>query len=414
VDFRLTDSQRELQALARQFAYDEIQPRARELDRVADPADAYPEDLLRRASELGLRTLKIPRKYGGHEADSLTEAIVLEELCVGDVGFGTLLAHPWREGFILATLTTDVQRRRFLPRFLDDPLGMTAFCVTEPHCGSDSNTPFFSALDAGPRTTAVPDGDGWILNGRKHFITAGNKAQVLVVVARTATDRPWTQGISLFLVPDDTPGFRCHRVQDKLGIRVNPNTELEFANCRIPGDFLLGELNGGMAMLRRFGPGSKTKEGVKSLGVVRAAYEAADAWARQRVQGGKRLIEHQAIAHVLADMAAQIEVARTMLWRAAWAVDHAPDDVPRLEAMAKVFATRMAAEQTVKALEIFGGWGVLRENPIEKLVRDATSMLHAFVGNSAMLENLAGLIDARVTAPVHVQERAACPPALSS
>jgi alkylation response protein AidB-like acyl-CoA dehydrogenase len=398
MNFELTAEQRELQAIARTFAYEEIQPRARELDRVADPAAAYPEDLVRRADALGLRLLKVPRAFGGREADGLTEAIVLEELCVGDVGFGTLLAHPWREGLMLATATTEDQRERFLKPFLSDPSGVTALCITEPHCGSDSSTPYCGDLNAGPRTTAVRDGDVWIINGRKHFITAGNRAGVLFVIARTNPHVPWPQGISVILVPGDAPGFRCERVQDKLGVRVNPNTELVFNNCRVPAANLVGQVNGGAAVLARFGPGSKTKEGVKSLGIARAAFEAADRWARERVQGGKPLIEHQVIAHTLADVAGQIELCRTLLWRAAWSIDHDRAVAPKLEAMAKVAATRMAADVAVRALEIFGGWGILRENPIEKLVRDATAMLHAFVGNSAMQENLATILRAEAPA----------------
>lgn len=392
MDFVLSEQQLKWQRIARDFAYREVRPRARMLDREPDPQMAYAEDLVRRASQLGLRTIKLPKADGGPELDTLTEVIIFEELCAGDVGFGTTIAHPWREGRMLAEAATPEQRRRFLPEYLADDAYVTALAMTEPTAGSDHSTPYFADIEAGARTTAVLDGDHWVLNGRKHFITAGNVARLLFVLARTDASVPWPQGVSLFLVPSDTPGFRVLRVQDKLGIRVNPNAELAFENCRVPKDNLFGKRNGALEVLRKYAAGSKTKEGVKSLGIARAAYEEAVRWARTRVQGGNPLIQHAVIAHTLASIATEIELCRSLIWRAAWAVDHDEANAPRLEGMAKLSATEMAAKVAVQALEVFGGYGVLRENPIEKLVRDAVAMLHAFVGNHAMRQNLAEIL----------------------
>ena len=392
MEFALTDEQRRLQSLARDFAYREVRPRARSLDKEVDPRNAYPEDLVRRASELGLRTIKLPKEYGGLGIDMLTEVIIFEELCAGDVGFGTTIAHPWREGRMLAEATTPDQRERYLPDFLADPTYMTALAMTEPTAGSDHSTPYSSDLGAGAQMTAVLSGEEWILNGRKHFITAGNVAKLLFVLARTDPSVPWVRGVSLFLVPSNAPEFRVAKVQDKLGIRVNPNTELVFDDCRVPAGNLVGRRNGGLEVLKKYAAGSKTKEGVKSLGIARAAYEEAVLWARDRRQGGKKLVEHPAIAHTLVDMATRIELCRSLIWRAAWCVDYDEEHAPKLEGMAKLAATSMAAEVAVKALEVFGGYGILRENHIEKLARDAIAMLHAFVGNHAMRENLSGIL----------------------
>lgn len=392
MDFSLSAEQKELQKVARDFAAERIRPRARELDRVADPAAAWPADLFREASQLGLRIFKLPKEYGGRDADTLTELIVLEELCVGDVAFGSSLAHPWREGLMLAKASTTAARERLLKPFLDDDNGMTALAITEPHAGSDNSAGFDADLGAGPVTSAVRDGDYWLLNGCKRFITAGNVARFMIVFARTDPHVPWRQGISAIVVPTDTPGYRCVHVMDKLGMRPNPNTKVVFEDCRVPADNLLGEENRGLDLLVKFGSASKVKEGVKSLGAARAAYEEASAWAHSRIQGGKTIVEHQVIAHRLADMAAEIEMCRSLCWRAGWSVDHDPVGGLKLQTMAKVKTCDMAARVAVEALEIFGGYGVLKDHPIEKIARDAITMLHTTGGSDALRDDLARLL----------------------
>lgn len=388
MDFALSEEQRHWRSLARRFAREAVRPRARELDRVADPEKTFPKDLLLEASRLGLRTLKIPKELGGGGADCLTEVIVQEEVAAGDVGFGMALQHAWREGYILATATTDAQRDRFLTPFLEDEGALLSFALTEEHSGSDHKTHQTGSLDDGPRTSAVRDGDHWVINGRKKWITNGNLARFVILVARTNREVAWTKGISVFVVPTDTPGFRVARVFDKMGIRINQNTELEFDDCRIPADNLLCEVDDGLAFLARYARGSMAKEGAKALGVARAALEQAVAYARRRVQGGKPIIEHQAISHLLCDLAMEVEMARTLVWRAAWAVDHDPSAASTLESMAKIAGTEVAAKVGWRALEVFGGVGVLKDYPIEKLARDGLSMSHAGVGNHALRESI--------------------------
>lgn len=390
MDFRLTRQQLELQAIARRFAYEEIQPRARELDRAVDPRDAYPRDLVRRSSELGLRTMKIPVELGGLGVDMLTEVIVLEELSVGDVGFGMTIAHCWREGYFMAVATTPEQRDRFLPEFMADPEYVTSFGQTEEHSGSDNGLPYTADLSAGPRTSAVLEGEEWVINGAKRFITSGNVARMMVLQARTDPDVPFTQGLSTFLVPLDSPGVRVGRFEDKFGLRTNQNVEVIFDNARIPRDNLVGEVNRGYQVLEVIRHGSKTKEAARALGAARAAYEHAEAYARTRIQGGKPIIEHQSVGGILANLAMEIELARTLIWRAAWAADHDRDRVRPLEDMAKLFTSEMAIRTATAALQLFGARGATRDYPMEKLVRDAATILLPPIGNTAVQARLAG------------------------
>jgi alkylation response protein AidB-like acyl-CoA dehydrogenase len=384
VDFQLDDRQRELRDLARAFAREEVRPAAGPLDREPDPIEAFPHKLVRRASELGLRTLGIPERHGGAGADTLTQAVVLEELCAGDVGFGMALHHAWREGAALACLTTAEQRERFLPEFLADDGYLTSLAVTEPHAGTDNAIGYADTLEAGVRTTAELVGDEWVINGRKRFITNAGVSRLILLVARTDSTVPWTSGISVFLVPADAPGLRIGRAEDKLGLRLNRNAELVFEDCRIPRDNLLGAPDEGLALLQRMLRGSKAKEGAKCMGIAQAAYEEAIAFTRDRVQGGRPIVEHGSVAAVLGEIGMEIETARTLVWRAAWAVDHDPAGADPLETAVKVVTGEVAARCAVRSLELCGSYGIVRDNPVEKLVRDAVSMLHAGAGNHAL------------------------------
>jgi alkylation response protein AidB-like acyl-CoA dehydrogenase len=394
MDFTLTPEQKELQAIARKFARERVAPRSREADREPDPAKAWPADLFREASKLGLRTITLPREHGGRGADTLTELIVLEELCAGDLAFGSSLAHPWREGLILADATTPEQRERYLKPFLADDDGMTALAITEPHAGTDNASGYDADLGAGPVTSAVLDGDEWVINGKKIFITAGNVAKIMILIARTDPTVPWRRGISAFIFPTDTPGYRCLSVMDKLGMRPNPNTELVFENCRIPASNLIGKRNEGLAVLAKYGKSSKVKEAVKSLGCARAAYEEAAIWCNSRVQGGKKIIGHQSVRHRLVDILGDIEMCRSLCWRAGWACDHDADAI-HLQTLAKIKTCEMAARVTVQLLELFGGYGILSfYKPFypAKYVRDAVTMLHTTGGSDGLRDGLADIL----------------------
>jgi alkylation response protein AidB-like acyl-CoA dehydrogenase len=372
-----------LRGIAREFAYNELWPAAQRLDKLTVPRDAFPADLVIRASELGLRTLKIPRHLGGQGIDILTETILLEEIAVGDCGFAMTLAHAWREGNLLARWTTQDQRQRFLPEFMADPAYLTCLATTEAHSGSDNGLPYAGDLTAGPQTTAVKDGNEWVINGRKRFITNGNVARLVVLWARTDPQRPWTEGTSGFLVPTDTPGLKVGRTEDKFGLRLNQNVELIFEDCRIPADNLIGDLNRGFQLSEESMIGSKAREAARALGVARSVYELAVAWASQRIQGGKIIIEHESIATRLAQVLQEIELARTMIWRAAWAADHEPELARPLEDFAMLYASEMGMRAVAQCIRIFGARGSLRDWPVEKLVRDAATIMLPPIGNEA-------------------------------
>ena len=382
MDFTLNDEQLRWQDTARAFAYGELRQAALEADLRPDPTECFMPDMVRRASELGLRTLAIPREHGGGGADTLTEVLVLEDLCAGDVGFGMTIQHAWREGSWLAQVVSDGLRGQFLPEFMRDPGFLTSLAMTEEHFGSDAKSSSDDPAD-GPRTTAVRDGSEWILNGRKRWITNANVSRVVFVMARTDTSVAWRDGMSMILVPTDAPGYRIGRIEDKLGIRTNQNAEIVFEDCRVPLDNLVGEENAGMSLRASIGAGGSVKEGVKALGVARAAYEDALAWTRERIQGGRRLIEHQAIAASFAEMAMAIESCRSLCWRAAWSVDAGRPDAGLLEAMAMRAAKEVAMDVTTAAMELHGSYGVQRERSVEKYARDALSLLHTGEGGHA-------------------------------
>lgn len=375
MDFALTDQQRELQAIARKFATEEIVPRSMELDAQTDPADCYGPDLVRRADELGLRTMAIPEEHGGLGADILTQTLVLEELCTGDIGFGMSLQHAWREGYALAALTTDEQRERFLPEFMADPTYLTSHAVTEAHFGSDAGASSPDPAD-GPRTTAVLEGDEWVLNGNKRWITNANISRIALVLARTDTTVPWRDGVTMFLVPTDTPGYGIGQVEDKAGIRLNPNAEIILDDVRIPASNVLGEVNRGKSMGTRFAAGSRVKTAAKSLGVAAAATAEARRYAAERIQGGGPLLSHQAIQAEIVDMEWTVEAVRSLMWRTASAVDHGLPEASRMESLVKIAAAETSREVTAAALEIFGSYGIRRGMRIEKLMRDASCLSH--------------------------------------
>jgi alkylation response protein AidB-like acyl-CoA dehydrogenase len=393
MDFGLTAQQQRLRGTARAFAYEVLWPAARGLDMSPDPAGTL--DLVRAASQQGLRTLTIPRESGGEGADILTEALVMEELATGDCGFAMTLGHAWREGRLLTMWTTPSQRDRFLPDFLADHGYLTALAMTEDHAGSDNGLPYApdpatvppGEQQPGPATTATRTSDGcWSINGRKRFITNGGIARLIVVWARTAPRRPWTEGISGFLVPgvpEGTPGLAATAALDKLGLRVNQNTDLAFDNVTVPAENLLGEVDRGHQLSEAAMIGSKVREAARALGVARAAYELAGAWARQRTQGGRTLIDHDTIATRLAGVAQEIELARTLIWRAAWACDHDTARARPLEDFAMLYASEMGVRAVAQCQRIFGARGALRDWPLEKLVRDAATIMLPPIGNEA-------------------------------
>ncbi len=376
VDFVLTEEQRALQELARDFARREVLPAAAERDRMTDLAARFPWEILESASRHGLRTLRVPRDLGGAGADTLTLCVVGEEVAAADLGVAVTLDQTWKISHLIYHMATPAQRDRLLRDFVADHRFHLAIAMTEPGSGSDRYA-YFDAPDSQLRVVARRGSGGWVLNGLKQFISNGGIAKLYVVYANTDSDKGMWHGSTMFLVPAGTPGFRIGRIHEKVGQRLAQNAELIFEDCRVPEENVLGQVHRAFEARGAFTRGSHVEAGATVLGVARAAYELALEWANNRVQGGRRIIEHQAIGMLLADMAMEIEAARALLWKAAWAADHQDPYDPKLASMAKVFASEVAHRVAVQAAEIFGGMGIMAEAPMEKLVRDAFTFLHS-------------------------------------
>ena len=400
-DLQLTSEQRAIRDTVRDFVKHEIKPIALERERLEDFDARFPWDVLEKASRMGLRTLMLSEAAGGAGADNLTACIVIEELAVGDVGIAATLgqtlalAHVWFDRAMTAE-----QRERFLPQFLADDRYHLATAGHEPDTDLGWNYYQPNVPGASYKTTAVRDGNDWIINGVKNFITSAPIAKLIAVHVRTGSAQAGTLGMSTLLVPGDTPGLTI-REHDKVGRRLGSNGELVFENCRVPAGNLVGEEGKSTLMGSVKSPGrAMPRFQSMNLGIGRAAYEAALEYARLRVQGGRAIIEHQAVGLTLANMAIGLEAARSLIWQAAWASDHpeayADGSLPELplQTIAKIVTSETVQRVALEAAQIFGGMGVMRELPLQKYVRDALIFLHSENTNDVarlrIAEDLAG------------------------
>jgi len=400
-NLHLTSEQRAIRDTVRDFVKHEIKPIALERERLEDFDARFPWDVLEKASRMGLRTLMLSEAAGGAGADNLTACIVIEELAVGDVGIAATLgqtlalAHVWFDRAMTAE-----QRERFLPQFLADDRYHLATAGHEPDTDLGWNYYQPNVPGASYKTTAVRDGNDWIINGVKNFITSAPIAKLIAVHVRTGSAQAGTLGMSTLLVPGDTPGLTI-REHDKVGRRLGSNGELVFENCRVPAGNLVGEEGKSTLMGSVKSPGrAMPRFQSMNLGIGRAAYEAALEYARLRVQGGRAIIEHQAVGLTLANMAIGLEAARSLIWQAAWASDHpeayADGSLPELplQTIAKIVTSETVQRVALEAAQIFGGMGVMRELPLQKYVRDALIFLHSENTNDVarlrIAEDLAG------------------------
>lgn len=379
----LTPEQKAIREMVREFTRNEITPIANQRDRLDDFDQRFPWEVLDKASGLGLRTLVLSEKNGGAGADALTSCIVTEELAVGDVGVSatlgqtSALARLWFD-----RVMTPEQRERFLPQFIADHRYHLATAGHEPD--TDLGWSYHRQPDpeAGYKTTAVRQRNGdWIINGVKNFITSAPIAKLIAVHVRAKSGDGEVLGTTSFLVPHDTPGLTI-REHDKVGRRLGSNGELVLEDCRVPAANLLGEVGKSQFVSAPMGRRMPRFQAM-NLGIGRAAYEAALEFAKMRVQGGRPIVEHQAVGMTLANMAIRLEAARSLIWQAAWASDHREayedgslPDLP-LQGIAKVFVSEAVQQVVLDAAQIFGGMGVMRELPMQKYVRDALIFLHS-------------------------------------
>ena len=384
MDFGLTEEQKRWRTVAREFAEKTIKPDVQRRDRLPTAAERIPWDWIREADKLGLRTLGIPKKFGGAGADVMTMCVVGEELAVGDLGFAVIMDQCWKMAHIVSDAMTPEQQQRFIPPFVKDPEATFAIGFTEPGAGSDHQG-YYDSPDIDFRTTAVRDGDHYVINGAKRYVSNGCMAKLYFVVTRTDTNKTLRDGGSVFIVPSDTPGFRPGFFHEKSSQRLATNGTFHFENCRVPAANLVGG-EGLMSRLRsEYMWGSKAEASATALGVGRAAYEYALEYAKQRVQGGKPIVGHQAVAMMLAQMAMKIDAARTQIWRAAWLADKRLPEARTLGLLAKVNASETAFEACKLAGEILGGASIMHDHPVEKYLRDASSFLHSDGTNQVCL-----------------------------
>jgi alkylation response protein AidB-like acyl-CoA dehydrogenase len=386
------DERAELVRDVAHFAKEVVAPLSAGLDAQHDPEDCFSWEIVERASDIGIRTATLAKKYGGIGADSLTTAMIVEELAKADMGVSVIFAQTLKIAATLQSAATQEQQERFLPEFAADRRGLLAIGITEPETASDYIIPY-RAPDKRFATRAVRTADGWVLNGNKHFISNGNRARLYLVFAQTDRDADLVGGATCFLVERGTPGFTTGKVHDKMGERLVNNAELIFDNCLVPHDNVLGEEGKGFEMLRRFFPASNAYAAASVLGVAEAAYARALQWARQRVQGGRPLIDHDSNAEDLARMRMLLDVTRSYIHEAARMADRPPEQRnPLMGALPKVFASEAAWEVVTRALEMHGGYGYMREVGMEKLVRDAAAFLHSDGTNRALLLKAASFI----------------------
>ena len=363
--FDPTPEQEALREMARKFAAHEIRPRAEEWDRDG----AFPMELFRNAFDLGLMTAFIPEAYGGQGLSSLDGCFIVEELAWGCSGVTTsMTANGLALGPILLA-GSEEQKRSFVAPFATE-FRFASFCLTEPGAGSDAG---------GIATTARRDGDGYLLNGRKCFITNGAHASQYTVFA--STDRSLGhRGLSAFVVPRETPGVSSGKKEDKMGQRASETSDVLFEDARVPGKNRLGVEGEGFKIAMRTLDYARASVAAMAVGVARAAYEHAADYARQRVQFGQPIAMNQAIYFLLADMATDIEAARLLTWKAAWLADQGKRNTKE-SSFAKAFAADLAMRVATDAVQIFGGYGYMKDYPVEKLMRDA-KLLQIYEGTS--------------------------------
>jgi acyl-CoA dehydrogenase len=365
IDFSLTDEQKALQELARDFAQKEIAPVASELDRTG----TFPFDLLKQAHKLGLLNLTIDEAYGGGGLGWLESCIVGEELAAACAGVTTAANANELALTPLHLAASDEQKKKFIPPIAREG-GFAAFCVTEPGAGSDV---------VSMRTRAVKHGNEYVLNGTKHFITNGDVAQLLTVFAVTEPEKKH-RGMSLFAVPADLPGIKRHHMGDKMGHRASDTAEIVFEDVCVPAENLIGKEGEGFRVAMETFDRTRIGIGAAGVGVARAAMEASIKFVKERQQFGQPVANFQGLQFMLADMAMKIETARLSVYYAAWQVDHKMPYAYQ-SAIAKAYGSDVAMQVTTDAVQLHGGYGYYSEYKVEKYMRDA-KLLQIYEGTN--------------------------------
>jgi alkylation response protein AidB-like acyl-CoA dehydrogenase len=355
LDFSLTEEQKLFKKTIREFCEKEIKPITSKIDQ----EEYFPYEVYKKMGQMGLMGMTVPQEYGGAGIDKVSYMIALEEVSrvCGSTGL-TVEAHNTLGNGYLYEHGTEEQRKKYLPK-LTTGEAFVALAITEPNAGSDV---------AGMETAAKLDDKEWVINGSKQFITSGDIAEVIIVMAKTDKEKG-AKGITAFIVEKDTTGFKVGQLEDKLGLRGSRTAQLFFEDCRIPKENILGEKDKGFYGVMDTLDRGRTAVGAMSVGIAQGALDESLEYAKQREQFGRPIGKFQAIQWMISDMATDIEAARLLVHKAAYLEDMG-QPFSKEAAMAKLFASEMAMKATVKAIQILGGYGYIREYPVERFYRD--------------------------------------------
>ncbi len=375
MDYLLTEEQQMLKDLARQISDERIKPIRAQLDE----EETFPWDIMAALAQADLCGTIIPEEYGGLGLGSLENCLVLEALASGCVGVATTYAASFLGAYPLLLFGSEEQKQRYLPPLARGE-ALAAFALTEPQAGSDAG-----AIAA----TAVKDGDFYVLNGTKQWITNAGEARFNTVIALTDRSKG-ARGASAFLVEKSDPGVSFGKKEKKMGIRASVTREVILEDCRIPKDRLIGKEGLGFIVTMKTLDLARPGAGALAVGLAQSALDEAASFAKERHQFGVSIFSFQAVQHLLADMATKLEAARALVYAVARFIDSKPKDFSKEGAMAKLFPTDMAMSVTVDAVQVMGGHGYMREYPVEKMMRDA-KILQIFEGTNQIMRNIIGL-----------------------
>jgi len=375
MDYFLTEEQKHIRALARRIAEEKVVPIRAELDEKQE----FPWSIMKTCAETGLFGVNIPEEYGGIGGGTFENCIVVEELSRACLGVSVSYAASLLGAYPILLGGSEEQKKKYLPEIASGrKLG--AFGLTEANAGSDAQ---------GIRTEAKKVGDEYILNGTKQWITNGGEAEIYSVIAMTDKSKGG-RGSTAFIIEKGMEGFSFGKKENKLGIRASATRELVFQDCKVPKENVIGREGLGFILTMRTFDRTRPGIGAQAVGVAQGALEAAVNYAREREQFDRKIISFQAIQHMLADMAMQVEAARALVYAVARHIDSNPKDFSKVSAMAKVFPSDIAMKVTVDAIQIFGGYGYMKEYPVEKMMRDA-KILQIYEGTNQIQRNVISL-----------------------
>ncbi len=377
MDFGFSEEQKAVQKLGSDFRKKYIDPLDREKEYTErDPNKRFPWDIIRAAHKVGFKKVMMPIEEGGLGGDMISIFLLSQEIAYGDYSLATTLGHQWTFSRIINANGNEEQKKKFLRPFLDEPDYLFSASITEDSAGSDNMIPY-NDPKCGPVASAVRKGNEWVINGHKTFTTCGPQSKLNILWARTDPSKGIFEGLTCILVPTDTPGFRIGVQYEKMGDRFTPNSEIFYDDVRVPIENTLGEVNKGLYC---FGPVENEAKimhvSAPAVGIAKNAYDLALDWCKNRVGGGTQLINHALIGRELAEMKIMIENGANLALKASWAINHQKPFDPSLVQMAKIYTSDMCVKVVRKALELFGGYGIMRPNRIEKLYRDVPALLH--------------------------------------